>query len=106
MAMAAAVASSDGITVVGGGESVEGVAHAARIGEMRFGAAQCIERTRRGIRLCLNQLREVDHRGLLAIFSQNEALKQDLIDGNEQWGGGLHYLFRPTIPPKPPARRR
>ena len=30
-------------------------------------------------------------------------IEKDLIDGNEQWGGGVHYLFRPVVPPKPPG---
>jgi hypothetical protein len=31
------------------------------------------------------------------------AVEQDLIDGNEQWGGHLHYLFRPDVPGRAPG---
>lgn len=30
-------------------------------------------------------------------------IEQDLIEGNEQWGGRLHYLFQPVVPQKPPG---
>lgn len=30
-------------------------------------------------------------------------IEKDLVDGNERWGGALHYLFHPVIPPRPPG---
>jgi len=30
-------------------------------------------------------------------------IEKDLIEGNEQWGGQLHYLFRSDVPPSAPA---
>jgi hypothetical protein len=30
-------------------------------------------------------------------------VEKDLIEGNEQWGGELHYLFRPTFSDSVPA---
>jgi hypothetical protein len=30
-------------------------------------------------------------------------IEKDLIDGNEQWGGRLHYLFHPDVPEKAPG---
>ena len=30
-------------------------------------------------------------------------IEKDLIDGNEQWGGELHYLFRPTFGDRAPG---
>jgi hypothetical protein len=30
-------------------------------------------------------------------------IEKDLIEGNEQWGGRLHYLFHPTVPDKAPG---
>ena len=31
------------------------------------------------------------------------AIEKDLIDGNEQWGGELHYLFRADVADTPPG---
>ena len=31
-------------------------------------------------------------------------IEKDLIEGNEQWGGRLHYLFHPAVPEKAPGR--
>ena len=30
-------------------------------------------------------------------------IEKDLIEGNEQWGGGLHYLFHTAVPEKAPG---
>jgi hypothetical protein len=30
-------------------------------------------------------------------------IEKDLIDGNEQWGGSLHYLFHPVVSEKAPG---
>lgn len=30
-------------------------------------------------------------------------IEKDLIDGNQQWGGELHYLFHLAVPEKPPG---
>ena len=30
-------------------------------------------------------------------------IEKDLIEGNEQWGGQLHYLFHPAVPEKAPG---
>jgi hypothetical protein len=30
-------------------------------------------------------------------------IERDLIEGNEQWGGELHYLFRSDVPEKAPG---
>jgi hypothetical protein len=30
-------------------------------------------------------------------------IEKDLVEGNEQWGGRLHYLFHPTVPEKAPG---
>lgn len=35
--------------------------------------------------------------------ARRTAIEKDLIDGNEQWGGRLRYLFHPHVPEKPPG---
>jgi len=30
-------------------------------------------------------------------------IERDLVEGNEQWGGRLHYLFHPDVPEKAPG---
>jgi hypothetical protein len=36
------------------------------------------------------------------IEARRTAVERDLLEGNEQCRGTLHYLFHPTVPPKAP----
>jgi hypothetical protein len=35
--------------------------------------------------------------------AQRAQIETDLIDGNAEWGGGLHYLFHAVVPAKAPG---